>query len=141
METKSYIIGGKKFELRPLTWRQRKLAQPTEKAILGRIITLADAFKGSKKTPDTVTLRQVHEVSLQISDLLFAEDRSFLKFLATILTSPESGQWKESDIEANAPIMEEITDDVLSEVITDFFIRSKSAMPGTKIIHPAETTL
>lgn len=125
---KTYEIGGRKFELRPLTLRQRHLASAFEQKMREIIMKIAEAIPKDK----TQTLRPVYDVSVQVDELLYSEDEALEKFLATILTPAEAEKWTPAMIDTNKEIMWEITEDVQAEVLRDFFGR----MTNSPLVSP-----
>jgi hypothetical protein len=139
--TKQYTIGGRSYELRPLTWRQRQRASAVERELRGRIVDLARLTNKPESAAED-SLSQIFSVSCRIDDILLAEDKRFPKFLATILTPSSQAQWTEGMIDTNAPQMEEMDEETLSEVIVDFFGRRGGKTPLTggllEIVPPPE---
>jgi hypothetical protein len=115
---KRYAIGGREFELRPLTLRQRQLAAP----FWSKILT---ALKRVTEVKDDVS--GLIDVSLELDTVLLGEDNAFARFLATILTPTDAEKWTERMIDENAPTMLEITEDVQAEVIQDFLLRQSAS--------------
>jgi hypothetical protein len=118
---KKYLIGGRGFELRPLILLQRKLAAPVWKKIL-------DALKEVKPVDDVETKNTSEAISILLTfdEIVFAEDDLFQKFLATILTPSDAPKWIESMIDANTPVMLEIDEVMLAEVLQDFLLRLRN---------------
>lgn len=114
----TYTIGGKKFELRPLTHRQRYLASAIEQKMRKAILTIASLDATS---PDA--LDQAFDVSVDMDKILFSNDEAFQKFLATILTPADAEKWMPAMVEQHKDLMWEITEDVQAEVLRDFFGR------------------
>jgi len=114
---KKYSIGGKKYELRPLTLEQRKLAAPVWNTILTAIKNITEVKN------DTSGLI---EIGLELDRLILSEDNSFERFLATILTPAETKSWERSMIEKNAPTMLQIDEITQAEVLQDFLTRQSS---------------
>ncbi|MBP8975109.1 MAG: hypothetical protein KBG83_00175 [Bacteroidetes bacterium] len=111
---KKYSIGGRKYELRPLTLEQRKFAAPVWNSILTAIKNIAEVKN------DTTGLI---EIGLELDRLILSEDSAFEKFLATILTPSDAKSWERSMIEKNAPTMLQIDEMTQAEVLQDFLTR------------------
>lgn len=114
---KQYIIGGRKFELRPLTLRQRQLAAPLWMKILSALKKISD-------TRDDVS--GLINISIELDAIILSEDNEFARFLATILTPADAEKWNEQMIEDNSIIMLDITEDVQAEVLQDFLLRQSA---------------
>ena len=115
---KQYHIGGKLFELRPLTYRQRYLAAPFEQKLRKAVLEIA---KFNPESPDSLT--RLHEVSVTLDDIVFSKDEEFQRWLATILTPSDAEKWTPAMIELHKDLMWEMTEDVQAEVLRDFFGR------------------
>lgn len=149
---KKYLIGGKEFEMQPLSWRQRQLAAPIQKKLKESMhVTLSGGLSKIKKLQtllastesnagriqevlsdiDVNEIDRLLEVSINIDDIILAEDRSFLKFLATILT-PTGSKWAPQCIEENVEIMSEIDDATQAEVLQSFLSRQNGLTQGSQ---------
>lgn len=121
-----YTIAGKTFELRPLTQRQRSLAAPMERRMREVIYKLADS--SAEKN-----LKAIYDISLDMDDIVFAEDCGFLKFLATILVPADMPKWSVECIEQNYELMWEIDEATQAEVLRDFFSRQINSPLGSSV--------
>lgn len=119
---KTYQIGGKEFQLRPLTQRQRYMANPFERKMREIMIKIASV---SESTPGS--LQQVFDISLQMDQLVYSEDEALQKFLATILTPADAEKWTPAMIDLNKDLMWEITEDIQAEVLADLFGRATNS--------------
>lgn len=126
MEQKKYTINGKEFVFGKLTWKQRQLSSTFEKKLREKI---SEIYALQQKGPD-IDVAKVFELSVNIDDL-FYEDRELLNFLATILT-PEGSAFDATKIEELSRDMENINEDTLSEILQDFFGRTRKFMGTTK---------
>lgn len=128
---KTYTIGGKEFQLLPLTLRQRQLCSPVYRKIVSVLQKLVEAGNTGN-----ILLSDAFSISIEIDSIVLAEE--FQKFLATILT-PVGQQWKLSYVEENAELMLEIDEATQAEVLQDFLSRQSgltTASPGFMNIVP-----
>ncbi len=126
-ETKKYIIGGKEFELKPLSLRQRQLANPVWNKILLALKNLS-AIE-AEKTDGAQNGAALVELILEFDSIVLAEDDSFAKFLATILT-PAGEVWHTELIEKNFETMLEIDEATQAEVLQNF-LSKRSGLNNT----------
>jgi hypothetical protein len=126
-EAKVYVVGGKEFELKPQTLRQRQLAAPVWNRILGIVKDLATV-----EDKKDVSVIDVLEVSLKMDDIVLNEDNSFAKFLATIL-SPSGKDWSPACVEENTSVMLDMDEVTQSEVLQDFLSRMANSRKGLPI--------
>lgn len=123
---KTYVIGGKTFELKPLTLRQKQLAAPMQNKILSAIKKLAAVQLEKERAERENKLLQAQSTTLSMFDTsmemlcLETEGDEFPKFLATILT-PSGETWKQEHIEQYAEVMLEIDEITQQEVLHNFF--------------------
>lgn len=141
-----YTIAGKLFQLRPLTQRQRSLAAPMERRMREVIYKLAST--SSATSDPEKKFKDVYDISLDMDAIVFADDCSFLKFLATILVPADVPKWTVECIEQNYELMWDIDEETQAQVLRDFFSRqmnsplasSVSIKPSTSGQKPSGTS-
>jgi hypothetical protein len=123
---KKYLIGGKEFEMQPLTLRQRQLAAPVQKKLMEVVQrTLAGGLDVTDR------LDKLLEISFDLDSIIVADDQSFEKFLATILT-PVGKKWSPDCIEKNMETMLDIDEITQAEVLQDFLSRRSGSTNGSQ---------
>lgn len=130
IEKKVYLIGGKKFELKPLSLRQKQLAAPVQKKIIEGYQKLAQEQlqrERAEKKKDKIVSAEIAvrmlTAGISILDIEVQGD-SFQKFLATILT-PSGEDWKKENIELYSDTMLEIDETTQREVLQDFLFKPR----------------
>ncbi len=112
---KIFSIAGKEFELKPLTLRQRQLANVVWNKILAALSNLS-AIETEQTANNGAALVNL---ILEFDSIVLSEDNSFPKFLATILT-PCGEVWHAGLIEKNFETMLEIDEVTQAEVLQNF---------------------
>jgi hypothetical protein len=130
MNIKTYTIGGKQFQLRPLTLKQRFLTKDFTRKIREQMVEAVTALPyaepaGSPKWIES--LRKALQVTVQTEDLILDQREEFNRFLATILIPAESERWTTEMIEQHKDLMWEIDEVTEGQVIADFFSRAMNS--------------
>jgi|GEM_PF-4817078 len=136
---KAYAIGEKEFELKKLNWKQRSLTRGFYSKFFTKWFESLSALDAVKKTigneqPLDASMQKSVTVSMEMNDILYGGE-DVPTFLATILT-PGGATWNEGMIEENKATMEAIDDDVLREVLGDFFTLSLQLKNGSPRFSP-----
>lgn len=132
-EPKTYTIGDKQWTIGKLSWRQRKLAAAFEQRLREQFVRMyelakkKDDKKQRDKSPDLAGLFQV---SIDLDALIYTDDGGLPVFLATILT-PVGETFDEAMVAERSKQMEQIDEETIAEVISDFFSRTRSFIKGS----------
>jgi hypothetical protein len=138
---KKYLIGVIEFEMQPLTLRQRQLAAPVQKKLMALIqgtvteglekinklrVLLSAPEKNSEELAAVLgegyakeEIQKSFGINIDLEEIVLAEDKSFVKFLAAILT-PAGEKWEPACIDRNMEAMLDIDEPTQQEVLQDF---------------------
>ncbi|MBW7888393.1 MAG: hypothetical protein H3C35_08545 [Bacteroidetes bacterium] len=136
-ETKKYTIGGKEFELKPLSLLQRRLAKSVRDKIIEGQQKLArqeaERQRAEKNNDEIKSLEVAVDMLSTGMEIVSIESEGdeFPQFLATILT-PVGEVWKKENIELYCETMLEIDEVTQSEVLQSFLFKQS----GSKINSP-----
>jgi hypothetical protein len=138
---KKYSIGGKEFEMQPLTLRQRQLAAPVQKKLMALIqntvteglekinklrVLLSAPEKNSEELASVLgegyakeEIQKAFGINIDLESIVVTDDKSFEKFLAAILT-PAGEKWDPACMDKNIEAMLDIDEATQQEVLQDF---------------------
>ena len=116
----------------PLSWRQRQRVAPVEKRLREQFIEITklrvESTEHGAQSAEEPGVVRLLSIAINIDDLVLSEDKSFLRFLCTILTPCDVTRWSPECVEPNLETMAEITEDVQAEVMQSFLSRNPGSM-------------